>query len=347
MVTACAIVLVATSASCLDPTQITVDITTDVPCADTKGTSLVGGAPGATERASPTTTTRDCENGRVGTLVSTPSNDKDVDASFVVVMGVDRPVSECTAANQFKGCIVERRLIHYIKHTPLNLPITMWLVCKDVACDQDSTCARNGKCVSARIANPSSCSTGPCFLEGEGPYVPGADGGSDAPLGDGAITDGPRVGDADADGPPLVIPPPPPGDKLYCPPVASGCNTGGTCCYLHDGNGGRCNPPCNGGEIAMQCNRKTDCPVANNYCCGTVVQGVDVVMAIRQPRPDPSGVPDAIAGVRTLTATSCQLAPGPCLGAWICTQTVDCPGGMTCDKGSALFNPTGTFGECK
>src|SRR4051812_13972515 len=108
--TCAAVTVMVSSVACLDPTEITVDIATDVKCEDTKGTSIAGGKPGTIELSSPTTTTRDCDNGRIGTLVSTPSDSKDVDAAFLVALGVDRPVSECTADNHFQGCIVQRRL---------------------------------------------------------------------------------------------------------------------------------------------------------------------------------------------------------------------------------------------
>jgi hypothetical protein len=354
-----AVALVVTMASCLDPTQITVDIATDVKCVDTKGTAIAGGTPGTLELASPTTSTRDCDNGHVGTLVSTPSDSKDVDAAFMVVLGVDRPVSECTADNHFKGCIVQRRLIHYVKHTPLNLPITLWLVCKDIECGPDTTCARSGKCVSARITDPASCAAGPCFIEGDGPFVPGADGGPDGPVGDGGV-DGPKL-DADADV--IVVDPPPLADRLYCPNFPNNCDLGTTCCFSHSGSGGRCSPPvvCDPiGDIVMKCNRRSDCAQGTDYCCGTVVNmgGVSLPLhgggAGAGPEaglPDAAvpdaATPDASIGTRTLTSTQCQTAPSAC-PAWICTKPTDCPPGFnTCDKSSMLFLPTGAFGECK
>lgn len=349
-----AVTLVLTSVSCLDPTQITVTVETDVRCSDTKGTSFVGGKPGGVELASPTTTTRECVDGRIGTLVSTPSGGKDADAAFVVVLGVDRPVSECTAANHWLGCIVERRLIEYITHTPLNLPVTMWLVCKDVECGTDTTCARNGKCVSARIADPARCADGPCFLEGEGPLVPGGDGGpgTDGPLQDGAVTDS-RIGDGAPDAP-LVIPPPPPDGKLFCPPIPDGCAAGGPCCFSHAGPGGRCAQLCDPmSETTMRCNRKSDCGAADS-CCGNVTTTSSAAVVRQWARafspagPDAMVADAAVISTRTLTSTSCSNSAAACPGAWICTQPSDCPPPfLICDKGSALFNPPGLFGECK
>jgi hypothetical protein len=355
-----ALAVIATSAACLDPTEITVDIATDVKCEDTKGTSIVGGRPGSIELASPTTMTRDCDNGRIGTLVSTPPDSKDVDAAFLVVLGVDRPVSECTADNHFQGCIVQRRLIHYIKHTPLNLPVTMWLVCKDVECGPETTCARNGKCVSARIPDPASCASSPCFIEGDGPFVPGVDGGTDtgtdSRVAD-AGADSPRVGDADADAP-IVVDPPPPGNRLYCPNYPNNCNIGGTCCFSHSGSGGVCDPPsCDpAANTVMRCNRKSDCALPTDFCCGTVVAALDIagggkpVLSHGPGLVPEASLNDASSGTRTLTSTACQTAPGACVGSWICTTLADCPSGMgfnLCDTTSTLFNPLGTFGECK
>ncbi len=335
-----------TGVSCLDPTQITVVVSTDVRCEDTKGTSFVGGRPGGLDLDTPATSTTDCAQGRIGTLVSTPSGDKNADAAFAVVMGVDRPVSECTSADHFKGCIVQRRLLRYIRHTPLELPVTMWLVCKDVECGPDTTCARSGKCVPARIGDPSRCAEGPCLPEGEELFVPGGD----RPVGDGA-TDSPEdrsapdgtLLDSPVDGP-LVVPPAKPG-SLYCPPVADGCAAGGVCCFSHSGSGGRCSSPCTAAETTMRCNRKSDCG-GSDFCCGSVTDGFAI--ARRPPGPDAldGATPDAAIGTRVLTSTSCS--PAVCAGPWICSQPADCPPPfVTCDKTSGLFTPSGIFGECK
>ena len=107
--------------------------------------------------------------------------------AFLVVMGIDVPDSECTAANAFKGCIVQRRSLSYVAHTPLDLPIAMLLICKDKVCDVNSTCARSGKCVPAEVRDPERCSTSECYPDGDGPAPkPGEDGGA---------ADGPGTGD--------------------------------------------------------------------------------------------------------------------------------------------------------
>lgn len=340
-------------ASCLDPTEITLEVTTDVRCEDTKGTTFTGGPNGeTTERASPSTATDRCINGEVGTLVSTPSGDKDTGAAFVVVLGVDRPASECTAANNFKGCVVQRRALRYVKHKPITLPIKMWLVCKDVACDAKSTCARNGKCVPAQIDDAESCADSGCYPEGDKPGVPSAEAGAaDAPA-DGAdggpITDGGPMKDADADAG-IVVPPPPPPGTLYCPPVEAGCAQLTTCCWGRGGGGGHCGPPCSDAapEIPMQCDRRSDCMNPSDYCCGTVMSTVSMNFS---GGPSSNLVPDAAAegGVgRTLSNTACNAFPSPSCGTVVCVTNGDCPpGSPTCHKDSDLWTPAGIFGEC-
>jgi len=349
-------IVLVSSASCLDPTQITLAVTTDVRCDVTKGTSFTGGdEPFATENAAPSSSTSRCVDGDVGTLVASPT-DKDGRAVFVITMGVDVPVSECTAAKGYKGCIVQRRSLRYVKHTPLTLPIAMLLLCKDTVCDVNSTCARSGKCVPSEITDPSSCASGDCYPEGdEPPPKPGEDGGPDGPRppDDGSLTDGNpndgspgdgspgdgspgdgSPGDGGLDGTVVTDSGPPPLGRLYCPPVVLGCMLGDNCCWDKKGLGGVCaggaGVPCPPARnlIPMKCNQKPDCLVTD-HCCATVVS-----------------VDNGRGVTRDVLSTQCQMVGGPaCLGPWICLQNSDCPTG-TCDKNTTLFQPPGVYGEC-
>ncbi|MBK6695765.1 MAG: hypothetical protein IPG50_26670 [Myxococcales bacterium] len=136
-----AVTFAALAWACLEPTQITVRLTTDVPCAELRGTSIYNGT-GAD--AIPVTTTNDCLEGSphtIGTLVLAPSGtSKDDLVTITTVAGVDVRSEECTAANQWKGCIVARRKLRYEKHEPLDLPIFLASACRDRACGDDETC---------------------------------------------------------------------------------------------------------------------------------------------------------------------------------------------------------------
>lgn len=341
MIVSAAALAVASSASCLDPTQITLTVSTDLRCDVTKGTAFTGGQDAlAIEAAPPTGTTQRCVAGGVGTLVAS-SGEKDGRAVFVVTMGVDVPVSECTAAKSWKGCIVQRRSLRYVKHTPLTLPIAMLLVCKDKVCDANSTCARSGKCVPSEIKNAESCADADCYPEGDSPPPkPGEDGGSDgADPSDGSGGDGNPTEGGPADSGTETGPSEtgtdgalPPEGRLYCPPEVLGCPRGDTCCWDKRGDQGACGggalcPPRN--QIPLRCNQKADCLI-DQHCCGTVVNTDDGMGNLR----------------RDVLSSDCRQTVGAaCLGPRLCLQNSDCPTGA-CDKNTALFQPPGIFGEC-
>lgn len=327
----------ALGGACLDPTQITLDVTTNVPCAQSNGVGFTGGLPGSVERIAPSTVTMSCSGSTIGTLVSTPKGDKDSAAAFVIVQGIDRPASECAAAG-FKGCIVARRILRYLAHTPLHLPVAMRLVCKDVACDEFQTCAKSGKCVSAEIPDPESCPNGVCVPPGDedGPDAPTDGGPGDASGDTSSDVDGSKTDGAPTDSGTDAPPPPPPG-TLYCPPTG-GCATGTKCCWKRQSaiSQGVCIPdaqPCPGAaaDVPMQCNRKSDCSGAQ-YCCAS-----DLV-------PFPPPPPE-----QTFADTHCSDVGLPC--KWICLENADCPPSvnvvpMRCDRNTPYFTPAGIMGVC-
>jgi hypothetical protein len=184
---------------CKDPTQILLDVRTDLPCSAARGTGIAAGAPGTVERAPFAVESRDCsEGGAIGTLVVTPESSNDADVGFRVVLGVDVDSSACTADNGYKGCIVQRRQVRYLPHTPIQLPFDMLRVCKGVPCDEQSTCASSGVCIPSRIPDPEEC------VPPKRCYPPGDPGGS--PPDGGAMEAGAdAVADADASKPPITV----------------------------------------------------------------------------------------------------------------------------------------------
>jgi hypothetical protein len=160
---------------CLSPTEVRLVIATDVPCGQVSDTSITAGTdPMVVERAPPTTVTKDCSGGtptnHVGDIVLTPGGDRSGPLSILVVMGVDNSATACSPDNKFKGCIVQRRLLHYDPHTPEELPVEMDLDCKDVPCDEFTTC-QHGQCVPS---NTDCSSDGTCGLSGDGGSNPDA-----------------------------------------------------------------------------------------------------------------------------------------------------------------------------
>ncbi len=266
--------------SCLDATQITLEVRTDLRCDQVRGLTIAGGAPGATENAAPATETARClPTGEIGTLVVTPDKSKSSAVAFKVVMGVDVPVSQCTAANGYKGCVVQRRQLSYVPHTPLTVPVYMLFACIGVPCDESTTCAANGQCVSAKIDNAEGCVGGGCFPPGD--PSGGPDAAPPAPPADGAArTDAAPPEDASGDAPapdgaPDAAPDGPGGggDPL-CPTQGGGlvsCNgaQGQVCCANFIGpfeaaclSGQQCSL---NSRSSLFCTSQTDCD--GGACC--------------------------------------------------------------------------------
>lgn len=143
--------------ACLGPTQITVVISTDVPCGVVarQGVAIHGGV----AKDAPLAVTFACSEGPaphlVGTLVVAPSGAKDEEVTLSVVGGVGERAEACTGPS-YAGCIVARRRLRFVPHQRLELPIELSQACADVPCDERTTCAR-GRCVPAAVDEPGFC----------------------------------------------------------------------------------------------------------------------------------------------------------------------------------------------
>jgi hypothetical protein len=163
-------------ASCQDPTQLTLVLSTNARCHDElRSTAIyVGGSLESVndkvQTSSPVAQTDTCNSGSIGTLVVTPG---DSHGAVVVIGGFNgKPPTDCVEGH-YENCIIARRSFTFIKHTPLSIPIQLERDCLNVPCDVHSTC-HNGQCYAATI----SCSdNGTCTKPGDGDAGP-VDGGA-------------------------------------------------------------------------------------------------------------------------------------------------------------------------
>ncbi len=150
---------------CRSPTQIDVVVTTDLACAQVAGTSVTAGTLGEIERIPPASTTTHCVSGAIGSVVLIPSGDDGALVAFKVVTAIDgQDVERCTpddAGSYGSSCIVARRAIRYLPHTPLQVDVLMSGECAGNACDPKSTCVK-GACVPATIGDPTRCEGDGC-----------------------------------------------------------------------------------------------------------------------------------------------------------------------------------------
>ena len=178
-------------ADCRAATYVTVSLTTDALCVDLRGTSIATGAPGDIEKLDASTTTERCNaKGEIGTIVVVPSEDSAAKFAVRAVAGVEKSPDACVKDGYVGGCIVGRRILRFIPHTSLTLPIELTLDCLDVPCNATQTCV-HGKCQSAEVPDPSQCEepAGCPFLTGSS-GVGGAGGASGGAGGAGGLGPG-------------------------------------------------------------------------------------------------------------------------------------------------------------
>ncbi|NUP04661.1 MAG: hypothetical protein HOW73_01215 [Polyangiaceae bacterium] len=175
---------VAGFASCREPTQITVRVTTDAGCPTdglrprindvsiVTGRKLQTGTPGNPQPmpvANAVTEQCAAEGGvnTVGTLVLLPDGGDDPTVDVMIVAGVQRDETDdgahsmgadACAALAFSGesieglpCIIARRRLTFIDHESLVLPIDLDKSCIGEDCGSDLTCFK-GNCVSPDVA---------------------------------------------------------------------------------------------------------------------------------------------------------------------------------------------------
>jgi outer membrane protein assembly factor BamB len=165
------------TADCRAPTEVTVDLTTDVKCDHLQGVAIAVGKVGEVEDKPSTATQIGCSTeGHVGTLTVVPSGSNTDEVTIKIVGGVDRDPESCKAPTYGTGCIVARRTIRYVAHTPLVLDVPLRNACNGVICSPDQTCV-SGACASSEI-DTSKCGSG-C---GEVVLPPGATVQSPSPL---------------------------------------------------------------------------------------------------------------------------------------------------------------------
>jgi hypothetical protein len=153
----------AAMASCRAPTEVTLVITTDLPCSGINETSITVGAAADIEMRDPVAVTSACQSSgagesTIGSFVVIPDASGDSAAFAIrVVSAVGKlNAADCSDADGYAGCIVARRELSFVPHTPLTLPIEMRADCIGVGCTSGETCVQM-VCRGDAITNASQC----------------------------------------------------------------------------------------------------------------------------------------------------------------------------------------------
>jgi hypothetical protein len=261
--------------SCREATEITVVVTTDLPnCEMLPGTTIAVGSPASLATALPSAVSGPCRQGTIGTLVVVPSTSGDPEVAIRVVTGVNESPDACDADGYKGGCIVARRALHFIAHTPLTVPIEMRADCENVVCNSPGalqTCIQ-GRCAPATVQDPSSCLGAGCgestLVDASLPPLDSSVPPADASTTDGAdanapVTDGNSMGDAvvDARAPTdAAATEAGPADGGSCKPNNAQCTGFAECCSSECFRGICCQGP------------MAPCMTAAD-CCSTVAGG--------------------------------------------------------------------------
>jgi hypothetical protein len=265
---------------CKTATEVTLDLRTNVKCEDLKGIDIVVAQTSfdAESRAAlvsenttrfPTATTADCKDGRIGTLVITPSGSE---GAVVVIAGFGTtPVEKCKAGKIGNECIVARRRFGFIDNEQPVLPVVLDIDCAGVPCNASSTCVSK-KCVDSEVhcegatcGQPGKVGPDGGVIEEDGsppippappPQPPVGEAGPDAP------SDGSKDGSIDAPsegGVALLCT-----DGARCGSGNQACPGASSCCYSPPS--GTCTTlPCN--TFQGCCRDSRDCADTNNVCC--------------------------------------------------------------------------------
>lgn len=208
---ALAILVAGAALACRDPTQVTLELSTNATCPAEPlaplmllETGIVAGPPERVSRpdAAANTTTSACNAGEIGTVVLYPE-DGALDAGALVIgrLYEDGDAGSVERCIQFanpdpsrdpslppidgSNCIVARRRVAFIEHVPLRLPIRLDVACAGVLCPSDQTCVADPggvRCVSAEVGCDEK---GSCEEPGAGGGGVGGSGGGGGNGGDG------------------------------------------------------------------------------------------------------------------------------------------------------------------
>jgi formylglycine-generating enzyme len=196
-------------AACRTPTQVTVEITTDLSCDEHPDTTAQVGLIGANleERPVAIATTSCGASGRIGSFVVVPSGGIEDEFAVKVILGHGgRSAARCRedeqGSNTLPGCIFARRGLRFLPHTELDLPILMRGDCDGIVCPELATTCVHGSCVGAIIRDPGVCHGAGCQDNILGKADGGSvmeGGGTEGGMSEGGDGDARESGPADAD----------------------------------------------------------------------------------------------------------------------------------------------------
>lgn len=152
--------------SCREPTEIVVEIRTDLPCSDPQTrvdwTHIAVGMPMMVDGKKTALETKSCKAGSptnyIGNFVIVPSG-RGTKAEVRVMQRATTTDANttCTEGDIGKDCIVAKRVVQFLGSTKLRMQISLDRACLGKVCPGTQTC-KNGACVEGDCSmNPALC----------------------------------------------------------------------------------------------------------------------------------------------------------------------------------------------
>jgi hypothetical protein len=142
------------------PTEIVLEVYTDLPCPAQAG--VAAGRAGELGDRATSATSNECdpETGSLGRLVVIPRADQGAEVALEIrVSDGSTSLENCVASKNYAGCIVARRILNFIPQRSVRLRVDLRNPCLDTPCDETTTCVAFGVskgCVAARV-DPNQC----------------------------------------------------------------------------------------------------------------------------------------------------------------------------------------------
>jgi hypothetical protein len=153
---------VVAAAACYGPTELVVELSTDLACSAQPRMQIFTGRPFS---GAPQATTERCTAGpdeaQIGSLTFIPGGDHDGRAAVKALLAVGRDPAEC--GDHPEECIVATRSFAYLEHRSLRLPIHLRAECLGKQCPDGQTCVAGGACEPDSV----ECKGGECALPSE------------------------------------------------------------------------------------------------------------------------------------------------------------------------------------
>jgi hypothetical protein len=157
--------------ACRTPTQVTIDIESELRARSDSSIAVQLDAEGSVESAAPRTVVRTWpDDGNVGSVAVLPSGSETFVARVVLATGRD-PAS-CSASDA-RGCIVVRRRLRFQDGEALRARVVVRAACAGVYCDASTSCGRDGTCgpIDGDVGGGDAGTPPPVVADAGDPYA--------------------------------------------------------------------------------------------------------------------------------------------------------------------------------